>query len=129
MMRSISVRIMAGVLMACAWSSEAWAKTVTVPKARIRIAQLHEELLSRFPQWRGQPQTDGSFSNPPLRVEHDDQQIMLTVPEEADERAIRAVVDAHVPQADQRATAAVASSAALEERVRQIEDRLQRTGL
>ena len=97
-MRAMWVNVAACALTACAWAATAWAKTLTIPASGIQVAQLHEELLARFPQWRGLQRADGIFSNPLLRLEYDDERIILTVPEEADEDAIHAVVDAHVPR-------------------------------
>lgn len=122
-MRVIAASLIGCVLTIYAEASTAWAKTMTIPKAGIQVAQLHEELLSQFPQWRGAQQADGSFTDPLLRMEHDEQQIILTVPDEADENAIRAVVAAHVPQP--RPEMRRRTPAALEDRLRRIEDRLQ----
>lgn len=76
----------------------AWAKTITIPKGPISVSQLHDELLQQFPRWKGTQQADGSFINPLLRVEHTDQEIRLTTPDETDETAVQAVVKAHKPK-------------------------------
>ncbi len=80
------------------WTPAAWAKTIKLPKGSTNVGQLHDELLARFPQWQGTPQTNGSFADPLLRVEHTDQEIRLSVPDDADEAAIQSVVKAHQPK-------------------------------
>ncbi len=60
--------------------------------------QLHDELLSAFPAWKGTRQPDGSYEGPLLSVESTPAEILLTVPEEASESAVRQRVAAHVPK-------------------------------
>ena len=86
------------LLLLCPWSTAAWAKTIKVPKGMVSVSQLHDELLTKFPAWRGTPQPNGTFVNPLLRVEHTDQEIRLTVPEDTDETAVQAVVKTHKPK-------------------------------
>ena len=103
----------------------AWAKTLTIPKGSIQVNQLHEELLSAFPAWRGTPQADGTLVNPLLQVESTEQEIRLTVPDTTPEAAVQAVVAAHkpTPKRDKAAEekAKQPSSLTLEERVKRIE--------
>jgi hypothetical protein len=91
-------RYVAIVLLICSWAPGAWAKTIKIPKGSINVNQLHDELLERFSTWRGTQQADGSFRDPVLRVEHTDQEIILTVPDNADEAAIQSMVASHVPR-------------------------------
>ncbi|MBI3319833.1 MAG: hypothetical protein HYZ89_04525 [Candidatus Omnitrophica bacterium] len=92
------MRTLLVLMVLCAWSTSAWAKTMTVPKGTTNVNQLHDELLARFPAWRGTPQPDGTFTDPLLRVEHTDQEIRLMVPDTADETAVQRVVTDHVPK-------------------------------
>ena len=118
---------MRGLLVAviiCAWLTPAWAKPVKIPKGSIDPNQLHEELLAARPDWRGTEQPDGTFTDPRLRVEFTDEEITLTIPDEADEASVRSVVASHVP--GRRANTAGGGARApqpltLEERVRQLE--------
>ena len=86
------------LLLLCLGSTAAWAKTIKIPKGTVSVSQLHDELLTKFPAWRGTPQPNGSFRDPLLRVEHTDQEIRLTVPEDTDAAAVQAVVTAHKPK-------------------------------
>ena len=92
------MRTLLVLMLVWSWTTAAWAKTVKIPKGTSDVNQLHDELLAQFPAWRGTPQPDGSFKNPLLRVEHTDQEIRLSVPDETDEGAIQAVVKTHRPK-------------------------------
>ena len=92
------MRVLLAVLLGCVWTPVVWAKTLTVAKGTMHVNQLHDELLTRFPVWRGTQQPDGSFLDPLLRVEHTTQEIRLSVPDTADEAAVQAVITAHVPK-------------------------------
>ena len=92
------MRVVLIVLLGCIWMPVAWAKTMAVPKGTINVNQLHDELLARFPVWQGTQQPDGTFTDSLLRVEHTDREIRLTVPEDADEAAVQAVIRAHTPK-------------------------------
>ena len=115
---------LAGVLV-CVSATNAWAKTVKVPKGSIHVNQLHEELLGVFPTWRGTPQPDGTFADPLLGVESTDQEIILTVPDTTQDAAVQAVITAHKPKpktdkaAEERAKDP--SSMTLNERVKRLE--------
>ena len=99
-----------------------WAKEIKIPKGSINVNQLHNELLDRFPGWRGMPQADGAFLHPLLGVEHTAEEILLTVPDDANEAAIQSVVAAHTPQLPVAAKNAQQSSdITLEERVSRLE--------
>lgn len=111
-----------------ALASRRWAKTIAVPKGAIHVNQLHEALLERFPAWRGTEQPDGSFADPLLHVEHDDEEIILTVPDDADEAVVHAAVASHLPRPQAQAPAGrgaeTPSSLGMEERVKRLEERL-----
>lgn len=118
-----------GVLLWC-WCLPCEAKTITVPKTGKNENQLHEELLAAFPQWAPLAQPDGFKVDPGLlRVESTATEVRLTVPDDADEAAVQAVVAAHTPR-PRRAAAGAApngSDAAireLEQRIEQLESRL-----
>ena len=119
------MRILLAVLLVGMASPCAWAKTLKVAKGPIEVNQLHEELLSAFPAWRGTPQADGTLVNPLLQVESTEQEIRLTVPDTTPEAAVQAVVAAHkpTPKKDKAAEekAKDPSSLTLEERVKRIE--------
>lgn len=83
----------------CSWLTPAWAKTVKIPKDAANVNQLHDELLNQFPAWRGTQLPDGTFTNPLLGVESTDEEIQLTLPDNADETAVQAVTNAHTPKA------------------------------
>jgi len=106
-------------------SPAAWAKTLKVAKGSMQVNQLHEELLVRFPAWRGTLQPDGSFTDPLLQVESTDQEIRLTVPDTANEASVQAVIAAHKPKpkidkaAEERAKDP--TSMTLEDRVKRLE--------
>lgn len=85
------MRVLLTMILACSWASVAWAKTLRIPRGTIRANRLHDKLLVRVPEWRGSLQPDGTFDNPPLRVEHTDLEIILTFPDDADEAGVRAV--------------------------------------
>jgi len=93
-----TMRVLVLFLVLSSWTSAAWAKTLKVPKGTTNVNQLHDELLNQFPAWRGAQQPDGTFINPLLRVEHTDQEIRLSLPDDTDERVIQAVVKAHRPK-------------------------------
>ena len=80
------------------WPSPVWAKTLRVPKGTIQVNQLHDELLTRFPEWRGTRQPDGTYADPLLGVEHTAQEITLRVPEDTPEASVQAVITAHAPK-------------------------------
>lgn len=112
------------VMICCLWMTVAWAKTVKIPTGSIDPNQLHEELLAARPEWRGTERPDGTFTNPLLRVEFTDEEITLTIPDEADEAVVWSVVRSHVPgrRADKAAgRVPPPSPLALEARVRQLE--------
>jgi len=92
------MRTLLVLLIICSWATVAWAKTVKVSKGSKNANQLHDELLARFPEWRGTQKPDGTFVNPLLRVEHTDQEITLTVPDDAPDGQLQAVINAHVPK-------------------------------
>ena len=92
------MRALVLLMVFCVGTSVAWAKTITVPKRSMDVNQLHDELLQRFPQWRGTPQADGGFRNPLLQVESTDEEIRLTLPDDADEGAVQAAINAHTPK-------------------------------
>jgi hypothetical protein len=100
-----TMRVLVLFMLLCSWSTAAWAKTVKVPKGTIDVNQLHDELLQRFPAWKGTSQADGTFTNPLLQVESTDEEIRLTLPDSADEAAMHAVIDAHAPKARKDAKA------------------------
>lgn len=113
------------LLLACGgMAPAAWAKTLRLPKGSIEADQLQDELVARFPAWRGTQRPDGVFINPSLRVEYTDQEIRLDVPDDADEAAIQAIVAAHMPRPRNPARGGDAETAMLEERVSEIETRL-----
>lgn len=123
------------LLLACGgMAPAAWAKTLRLPKGSIEADQLRDELVVRFPAWRGTQRPDGVFINPSLRVEYTDQEIRLDVPDDADEATIQAIVAAHVPRPrnparagdgkEARVVLRTAETAMLEERVSEIETRL-----
>ena len=74
------------------------SQSLVIPKDTLQPLQLHEELLVRFPVWRGTPVPEGGFRDPSLQVEFTETQIRLTLPDEADLVAVRAVVTAHLPR-------------------------------
>ncbi|MBI3615561.1 MAG: hypothetical protein HY211_03475, partial [Candidatus Omnitrophica bacterium] len=76
----------------------AYAKTLKFSRGGAHVDQLHDELLSAFPAWKGTQQPDGSYERPLLSVESTPAEILLTVPDEAPEAAVRQVVAAHVPK-------------------------------
>lgn len=118
------MRILLALVIACSWMAPAWAKTLKIPKRSINATQLHDDLLDRFPEWRGREQPNGTFTDPLLRVEFTDEEITLTIPDEADEAIVQSVVASHVPgrRADKAAgRVPPPSPLALEERVRQLE--------
>lgn len=90
-----------GILLGFCASAE--AKTIRVPRAVVQPGQLHEELLARFPEWRGTPVADGIYSDPVLRVEYTDAQVILQVPDDADEAALAEAIQSHVPDPNRRA--------------------------
>ncbi len=92
------MRILLALMLVLMVAPAAWAKTIHLPKGTINVNQLHDELLAKFPAWRGTQQSDGSFTDPLLRVEYTDQEIRLTGPEDADEAAVQAVVKTHKPK-------------------------------
>lgn len=113
------------VMLVCALATPAWAKTVKISKGTINATQLHEELLARFPQWRGTPQPDGSLADPLLQLGYNKQEIILMIPDDADEAAIHAVVAAHIPKAKKaKKRANRQATMTLEERVSEIETQL-----
>lgn len=93
------MRVLVLVMLLCSWTPVAWAKMVKVPRGRIDVNQLHDELLQRFPAWKGTSQADGTFTNPLLGVESTDEEIRLALPENADEAAVQTVIAAHAPKA------------------------------
>lgn len=97
-------------------STTAWAKSKDVPRGTIEVGQLHEELLARFPQWQGTKRADGKFTNPTLQVESNGSKVLLTLPEDADEAAVQAVIAAHTPTPSKRKTPTT-----LEDRVARVE--------
>lgn len=60
------------------------------------LSKLHDELLAAIPALRPIPNDDGKLVVV-MRVEGRGDDIWLTVPDDADETAIAAVVDAHDP--------------------------------
>jgi len=94
-----TMRILLVLILSCLWVGEASAKVLKIPKGSMDVNQLHDELLAKFPAWRGTQLPDGTFTDPPLRVEYTDQEIMLMVPDNADETAMQAVIKAHTPKA------------------------------
>ena len=119
-MRSVLV-----LILVCAWATPAWAKTMKIPKGTINVSQLQEELLVRFPQWRGAPQPDGSFSDPLLRLEYNEQEIRLDIPDQADDAAVQAVVRAHVPGPRKaKGRAKSSSTTTMQERMDRVEQTL-----
>ena len=92
------MRMLLVLVLSCLWAGEASAKVLKIPKRSIDANQLHDELLVKFPVWRGTQLPDGTFTDPPLRVEHTDQEIRLTLPDEADKAAVQAVIAAHTPK-------------------------------
>ena len=105
-------------------SPSAWAKTLRVPKGSKDPGQLHEELLARFPQWRGEPKPDGAFTNPRLRVEYTDQEVRLEMPDEADGAAVQAVIAAHVPRQRKANAAKKSATMTMQERMDRVEQAL-----
>lgn len=69
---------------------------------RYKATGLMDELLARFPAWRGDsdPRPGGGFINPRLSVQHKGDTVWLDVPDDADRAAIDAVVAAHDPDAE-----------------------------
>ena len=72
-------------------------KTLSFSRAH-DLAQLHNELLAAVPALAGTFLRDDGAEEPKLRVEGIGTTVHLTVPDDADERAIAAVVDAHEPK-------------------------------
>ena len=60
------------------------------------FSNLHDELLDTCPDLRPVPNTSGILE-PVMRFEGDDANVWLTVPDDADEGAISAVVQTHDP--------------------------------
>jgi hypothetical protein len=60
------------------------------------LSKLHDELLAAIPALRPVPNDDGELVAV-MRVEGREDDIWLTVPDDADEAAIAVVVDAHDP--------------------------------
>lgn len=77
--------------------------TRAYPRGSARLSLLHEQLLRRFPAWRGTLGRDGLYHDPLLRVETTATQLRLTVPDDADDAEIQAVLDAHDPTQELRA--------------------------
>ena len=79
--------------------------TITLT-GRYKSNGLMDELLDRFPEWRGDlapPELGfppGCRINPKLGVQSKGDTVWLTVPEDADLDAIHAVVAAHDPDAE-----------------------------
>lgn len=71
---------------------------LVVPIGQLSVNQLHDELLQRFPSWRGVQKPDGSYTDPRVQVEQTATEIVLTMPDGTNESAVRAVIDAHVPR-------------------------------
>jgi hypothetical protein len=108
------------------WMPVAEAKTLSVPKTGKNENRLHQELLTTFPAWGPVIRPDGTKEDPGLlRVESTDTEIRLTVPDEADERAIQSVIKSHMPKPKKPKQPpqplADPASLSLEERVRQLE--------
>ena len=114
------------LLLACGGMAQAaWAKTLRIPKGSMEAAQLQNEFLVRFPEWRGTQRPDGIFVNPLLRVEYTDQEIRLDVPDNADEAAVQAIIAAHVPgKRRAKDDGREAATMTMQERVADIEARL-----
>ncbi len=87
-----------GLLVVLVFVSPAQARTLKFERGTIDVNQLHEELLTQFPQWRGTPQPDGSWRDPSLYVESTDSEILLTIPEDAPEALVNQVVATHHPR-------------------------------
>ena len=86
------------LLLLCPWSTSAWAKTIKIPKGTVSVNQLHDELLTKVPAWRGTPQPNGTFVNPLLQVEFSNDDVTLTVPDQTDEAVVQAMVKTHKPK-------------------------------
>ena len=71
---------------------------LVVPIGQLSVNQLHDELLQRFPSWRGVQKPDGSYTDPRVQVEQTATEIVLTMPDDTNETAVRAVLAAHVPR-------------------------------
>jgi hypothetical protein len=78
-------------------ASVAEAKSVRFPRGEIRVNQLHQEILDRFPALKGELQADGSRQDPRLKLSYTPSEIILEVPEEMDEWALQDLVARHVP--------------------------------
>lgn len=72
-------------------------KTVTIQKTH-HLSQLTDELFDQFPAWRTQ-RPDGLYQTD-VAVGGDGETVTLTLPDDADEVAIRAAVTAHVANPD-----------------------------
>ena len=125
------VLVKTGAILSCGFvllTTSVWAKTIKIPKGAIDVNQLHDELLSRFPAWRGAQRPNGTFVDPLLRVEHTDREILFTMPETADDAEVRAVIAAHVPTPRDGSAPTAAPgevpAASLEQRVERLEDML-----
>ena len=72
------------------------AKTLVYDKSTKNPNQLHEEILDSFPEWRGTSLPNGTFRDPLIQLESNELSIILTVPDNADEARIKAIVNSHV---------------------------------
>ena len=73
------------------------AQELQVSRGSMNVNQLHQELLSAFPSWRGASLPDGSFENPLLSVESTAQEVRLSFPDGTDVQQVHAVIQAHQP--------------------------------
>jgi len=71
-------------------------KELRIEKPGHDLDQLTDELFEAFPGWR-RPSGMGGFETD-VRVSAEGDAVLLVVPEEADETAVRGVVDAHTPR-------------------------------
>ena len=79
-------------------------------RGRYKARGLMDELLARFPDWRGEPAPasmipplrPGTLVNPKLAVQWRGETVWLDVPDDADRAAVDAVVRAHNPDAETR---------------------------
>lgn len=70
-------------------------KTLTYARTGLQVNLFHDQLLARFPTWKGTRQADGSYSDPLLTVIADTEHIRLTVPDETEESSIQQLINEH----------------------------------
>ncbi len=78
-------------------ASPVFAKEIIVPKGNKNPSQLHQEILSQFPQWAGTLTPQGTYRDPALSLGIKGDSLILNVPDTANENLLQSVIAAHQP--------------------------------